>query len=84
MIGDILCNQLLVSHLVATVFVGNHHDSHGRYMGRASDPKQQNEQAFSLCQTRQTIKPDRARKHANFVAWDQMPSISQECRDYHR
>ena len=84
MLGDILCNQLLVSHLVATFSAGDHHDSHGRYAVRASGSKHQNEYVFLLCLTWRIIKPDGASKHAHFVAWDTMTSIFQECCDYHR
>ena len=31
MLGDTVCNQLLVSHLLMTFYAGDHHDSHGRY-----------------------------------------------------
>ena len=73
MLGDIVCNQLLVSHLVATFCVGDHHDSHhGRYAVRASGSKKENDHVFSHYLTRQTIKADRARKNAHFVAWDEV------------
>ena len=39
MIGDVLCNYLLVSHLVVTFCVGDHHDSHRRYAVLASGSK---------------------------------------------
>ena len=84
MLGDIMCNQLMVSHLVATFSVGDHRDGHGRYAVRASGSKKQNEYVFSLCLTRQIIKTDRGRKHVHFVAWDYTQSIFQECRDYRR
>ena len=59
-LGDIVCNQLLVSHFVTTFSVGDHPDIHARYAVRASGSMKQNELAFSLCLTRQTIKPERA------------------------
>ena len=48
MLGDIVCNQLLVSHLVTTFSVGDHTDSHGRYAVGARGAKKQNEHGFSL------------------------------------
>ena len=84
MLGDIVCNQLVFNHLVATFPVGDHRDGHGRYALRASGSKKQNEHVFSLCLTQQTIKADRGRKHAHFVARAHAPSIFQECRDYRR
>ena len=56
MLGDIVCNQLLVSHLVATFSLGHHRDGYGRYAVRASGSMKQNEHVFSLCLTRQIIK----------------------------
>ena len=84
MLGDILCNQFLGSHLVTTFSVGDHRDGHGRYALRASGSKKQKEHVFSLCLTRQIIKTDRGRKHAHFVGWAHAPSIFLECRDYRR
>ena len=40
--------ELLISQLVATFSVGDHHDSHGRYAVRVGGPKQQNEHVFLL------------------------------------
>ena len=47
------------------------------------DPTKQNQHVFSLCLTRQIIKPDRGRKH-HFVARAYAPSVFQECCDYRR
>ena len=47
MLGDIVRNQLLASHLVARFLVGDHHDSHGIYAILASGSKNQNEFMFS-------------------------------------
>ena len=62
MLGDIVCNQLLVNHLVVTFSVGDH----GRYAMRASGPKQQNEHGFSLCLTRQNSHSRQSEKECSF------------------
>ena len=88
MLGNILCKQLFANQLVVTFSVGDHHNGHGRYAVRVSGPKQQYEHAFSLkcviILSPQTIKAEKGRNYSHFVAWNHSPSISQECRDYHR
>ena len=86
MLGDILFStQLLASHLVATFSVDDHHDSHGRY---AVVPRNK------MSMFSRSVWPDRPSKQTErewmlillFVAFCcyHMPSILQECRDYHR
>ena len=48
LLGDILWNQLLVSHSVAIFSVVDHHDSYGRYAMIASGLNKQNEHVSSL------------------------------------
>ena len=79
MLGDIVCNHVLVSHLVATFSFGDHRDGHGRYTVPASWS------FFSiLCLFWLSVVSNRVRKHTHFVAWAHMPSIFQECRDNRR
>ena len=66
MLGDIVCSQLLVSHLLMTFSLHDYHYGllpHGRYAVLMSGFEKQYEHIFSLCLPRHTINISRQREN---------------------